>query len=129
MTKHTDISLMITIVICVVLLTIVPIYFTYFLEQRSLAILQASSTANPTVTGKKAAHIIERVARAEKIPKDEIPTVVVVTDISTLSPFGQIRLGDYILLYHRASLAAVFDEITDRIINAVPVNIKNPNAK
>ena len=119
----------IIIILSVVILTIVPIFYAYYLERSATIALQASAVANPTIVGNDAARIIAKVAHAEKIPKDETPTVVLITDTSLLSPFGQVRPGDYILLYHQSDLAVVFDEITNRIINAVPVNIKNPNAK
>ncbi|MEK9175649.1 MAG: hypothetical protein AAB795_03620 [Patescibacteria group bacterium] len=116
------------IIICVAILTIAPIFYAYFLEQRAINTLK-TSTINSAITGDIASRIIKEVARAEKIPKNETPTVVLVTDPTTLTPFGQIMPGDYILLYHQSNLAVVYDEISERIINAVPVNIKNPNAK
>ena len=115
-------------VICAIVLIIAPIFYTYFIDYRAIKSFETSAK-NPTITGKEASSIIAKVGTAEKIPKDEIPTVVRITDVSLLSAFGQIRKGDYILLYHQSGLAVVFDEITNRIISAVPVNIKNQNVK
>lgn len=128
MDTRKDITIILSVVVCVALLSIVPLFYVYFLDRRSINALK-TSTINPTVTGKDATRIIAKVSGAEKIPKNETPTVVLVTDTSLLLPFGQVMPRDYILLYHQSNLAVVFDEITNRIINAVPVNIKNTNAK
>ncbi len=124
-TRATLLSICLAI-ICVILVSIVPISYSYFLENRTSKSFEVSPK-NPLVTGSTASRIIARVAQAEKIPKDEIPTVILITDISALSSFGSVKRGDYVLLYHKAGLGVVFDEVTDQIINAVPVNIKNPN--
>lgn len=129
MDMRKNVIVMASVIIWTVVLAIVPIFYAYYLERNASIALQASAVANPTVTGDNASRIIAKVARAEKIPKDEMPTVVLVTDTTLLKPFGQVRPGDYILLYHQSDLAVVFDEVTNRIINAVSVNIKNPNAK
>ncbi len=116
------------VVVALTVLISAALSYSYFLARQAEASLK-SDVPNPAISGASAQKIVDMVSDFKEVPKNETPTVVLVTDISLLTPFGPARPGDAILLYHQSNLAVLFDPISRRIINIVPVNISTSHAK
>jgi len=104
---------------CALLLSAAPLAYAHFLARQAAAELN-SATPNPLQSGRAAQKIIHAAATFSYIPKDEIPTVQLVTDPSSFSSLILTEPGDRVLVYRQANLAVLFDPRTVNVINVIP---------
>lgn len=87
--------------------------------------------ANPQEAAKEqSAQLVEKVAKLVKLPSEETPTIVTVSDISKLKKqpfFAQAENGDKVLIFTQARRAILYRPSTDKIIELAPINIGENN--
>ena len=120
--------MIIAVIVGSAVLGIAPLFYSYVADYRFERSLSALGQ-NPSISDTEAKEYIAHVRGADNIPQDETPTAVRVTDASPLASFGDVRRGDVILLYRTAGLAVVYDPISQRLINAVSVNIRSQDGR
>lgn len=104
---------------CAVLLSAAPLAYAHFLARQTAAEAR-SGAQNPVLGGRAAQQISAAAATFSYIPKEEIPTVQVVTDPSPFSALILAEPGDRVLIYRQANLAVLFDPQTVNVINVIP---------
>ncbi len=104
--------------ICALLLGAAPLIYAHFLARQTIAELN-SAIPNPMQSGRAAQKIIQAAASFSYIPKDEVPTVQLVTDPAPFAPFILAEPGDRVLVYRQANLAVLFDPQTANVINVI----------
>lgn len=70
--------------------------------------------------------LVVRVGRLMKLPDDELPAVVTVTDAEKLKDrefFADAKAGNKILIYNRFQKAILYDPVEDIIISVAPYNV------
>lgn len=81
----------------------------------------------------KNAELVDRINKVFELPKDETPTVVVVTkepseftteqEKSFSETFKQLKKGDYILLYEKAGKAIHYRESENKVIDTATLSV------
>ena len=84
---------------------------------------------NPqTITQKETQDVLMSVGKIIILPKDEVPIIATVTDLNALKNqpfFANAKVGDKVLIYHKAGKAILYDPIANKIVELAPLNINN----
>ena len=97
------------------------VYKTSFSNQNS------ASVGASVVQGSdqnKADDLLQRVSQIMVLPKDEVPTTAIVTDMEPLKSqpfFKDAKIGDEVIMYPGARFIVVYDPIANKIVNAGPL--------
>lgn len=77
------------------------------------------------LTQKQIEKLVEKVSKITSLPDDELPKVVVLTDITQLKSnpfFNNAQVGDMLMVYKNAQKALVYNPENNRIVNMGPYN-------
>ncbi len=98
--------------------------FFYLQYQKAQSMLtNASNSGQQEVT-----MVVGKVGKLMVLPKDEVPTLATVADITKLKGqpfFENAKNGFKVLIYTKAKEAILYDPIADKIVEVAPVNIGN----
>lgn len=86
---------------------------------------------NGNVTSEQVKPLIKKVSQILVLPKNEIPDVLVINDLTQLhaNPFFQnASLKDYILIYKKAAIIILYNPTANKIVNMGPYSTGNTQA-
>lgn len=72
--------------------------------------------------------LLNKISEITIVPTDEVPTVATITDVSKLKDqvfFSNAENGDKLLVYPRASRAILYRPSTNKVVEAMTVNLEN----
>jgi hypothetical protein len=110
------------LILLLVLLAAAP--SVYFYQKYQAAV---KSTVEP-----KPGDVVAKAGRHILLPTGEEPTVFTVTEKDKLSGqefFANSKNGDFVLVYHAAKKAFLYDPVADRIVEVGPVLEGSPSAQ
>lgn len=72
--------------------------------------------------------ILQEIANQRELPKNETPTIALITDVGKLSGeafFANGQNGDYIVAYKKANLSILYRPLDKKIINTGTVKVES----
>lgn len=119
-----------TLILATPLIGILLIIGSIFATKTLIKTKSATQPTPPPVP-KEITQLIDTVSKQQPIPKDEIPTVATITNLSKLPDqpfFAKARNGDKLLIYKVAQKAILYRPTTQQIIQVSPLDILSPDA-
>lgn len=110
------------VVFLLILVALAGVGGSYYFYQKYTAL-----KANPEAVAKKETDaLVAEVAKLMELPKDEAPTVAVISDKEKLKDqvfFNAAQNGDVLLAYTTAMKAILYRPSTNKIVNVAPISI------
>jgi hypothetical protein len=107
----------VTLLVLIVISVAIAIYYT---------LIYKNINTNKTIDVAETTKIVEKVGKIIDLPKNEIPTIATVSDISKLSNqpfFERAKNGDQVLFYTEAKKAYIYDPKNNIIVEVASLNV------
>jgi hypothetical protein len=117
--SRNKILLLVSLALVVLFAAVAGFFFWQWQSLKSNPNIEAQATST---------RLIEKVGKIYDLPKDEKPTVALISDKNKLkdqSFFEKAQNGDYLIMYTNAKLALLYREKENKLINVGPITIQD----
>jgi hypothetical protein len=118
------------ILAAILLLGLIAAGYKYYMAQQEIAAIKQGANQNSTKDEVK--KLLDEVSKLYIIPQGEEPTVATISDIEKLKNqpfFRNAKNGDKVIIFNSIKRAILYDPVSKKIVDIVPVNVGTPSAQ